>query len=241
MVKVRELIQEALSEIGVMDPTMSLDDSQANNALRSLNRMLDSWSNDDFFVYTENRSVIPLTNGVQSYTLGTGGTINMDRPVVISRASILLTGTTPSPEIPIRILNTQEWQDVCVKTVQGGSPTSLYITGDFPLQNLIFWPVPNITCSFVMYYWGMLNQFASVNDDVVLPKGYEDAIVYNLAVRLCPTYGRQPSQLTVANASTARHRLRETNFEPIYIGSDPALGSGNFTTKGIRSFGYVID
>ena len=239
MTKVRDLINDALSEIGVLDPTMAADANMANHALRILNRMLESWSNEDFYVYTENRQELPLTTGLQNYTLGDGADFNFPRPVVVTRASILMTGTTPAPEIPIPILTTQEWQDVCVKVVQGGMPTSVYLTGDYPLQKVIFWPIPTIPCSFVLYYWGMLSAFASINDNVLFPKGYEDAIVSNLAVRLCPTYGRAVPQLTLANASASRHRLRETNFEPSYIGTNPLGVSGS--TKGIRSFGYVID
>ena len=240
MAKVREMIQDALSEIGVTDPTMSVDATTANHALRILNRMLESWSNEDFYVYTENRQELPLTSGRQDYTLGDGAFFNFPRPVVITRASILITGTSPSPEIPIPILTTQEWQDVTVKQITGGFPTSVYITGDFPLQNLVFWPTPNVPCSFVLYYWGMLNAFTSLNDDVLLPKGYEDAIVSNLAVRLCPTYGRAVPQLTLANASASRHRLRETNAEPHYIGIG-SYQSGVSSLKAIKSFGYVVD
>jgi hypothetical protein len=241
MVKVREYLQDALTEIGVMDPTMSLDANMANHALRVLNRMLESWSNENLLIYTEERQELALTMGKQDYTLGSNAYFNFERPVVITRASIMLTGNTPNVEVPIPILNTQEWQQYAVKTVSGGFPTAVYITGDYPLQKLIFWPVPNVTCSLVLYYWGQLYGFTSINDDVELPKGYAEAIVSNLAMRLCPTYGREVPQMTAMVARTSKERLYETNGEPIWIGADPALTLGSSNTKAIRTFGYIVD
>lgn len=241
MTTVRELIFDALIEIGVCDPTMALDANMGEHALRVLNRMLESWSNDDLMVYTENRDVYALTAGLQEYTLGGSSNFNAARPINITRASILLTATTPNVEVPIQILLTQQWQNVSVKVVNGGFPTSVYVTGDFPLQKLIFWPVPQISCSAVIYSWGQLLAFSDITDTVSFPKGYSEAIVSNLAIRLCPTYGKQPSAATAGVARSSVDRIKCINNEPIYVGCDSPSRRSSGYSKAIQSFGYIVD
>lgn len=242
MTTVRTILSDALSEIGVLDPTMTMDADMASHALRMLNRMLEAWSAEDLLVYTMDRLTFPLTIGTQDYTIGTGGTINTPRPVQIERASILLTSQNPTQpvEIPIPILNTQQWQNYSVKNISSQFPTAVWLTGDFPLQKAYFWPIPQSQVSVIFYQWGLLDTFTSVNDAVEFPRGYEEAIVSNLAVRLCPTYGKQIPQATAILAQSSKNRLRTLNEEPIYIGSDPAL-LGISNTMAIRSFGLVVD
>lgn len=238
MTKVRELITDALIELGVIDPTQSLDANMAEHALRVLNRMLDAWSSENLMVFTENRNEYALALGKQTYTLGVGGDFNVARPVQITRLSVLLnTGTL---ELPIPILLTQEWQRVSIKQLPSSFPTAAWITGDFPLQSIWVWPIPAVACSLVLYTWGQLLAFTSLDDTVQFPKGYADAIVSNLAVRLAATYGKQVSQSTGMLAQVSKSRIRTLNSEAIYIGSDPAL-TGNSSTIATRTFGLVVD
>lgn len=240
MTTVRELIQDAAIEAGIQDPNESMSAEMSAHALRVLNRMLDAWSTEDLMVYTEERNVYALTIGQQDYTIGVGGNFNVARPVQVTRCSAILSGQTPVVEIPIPILLTQDWQGVAVKTTTGSFPTSVYITGDYPLQKLSMWPIPSIACSIAIYSWGQLLAFSAITDTVQFPKGYADAIVYNLAVRLGNSYGRPLRPDIAGLAQQAKSRLRTINAEPIKIGSDSAL-TGNTSNIGVRSFGYVVD
>ena len=249
MAIVKEILTDALIEVGILDPTLPIQADMANHALRTLNRMLDSFSVEDLMVYTENRDVYPLQIGVQRYEMGPASDPQLDPPITLSttrpsnitRLSVLLTQSGPlPPEITIPILNTQEWQAVVVKNTVGGFPTSCYITGDFPTQNLYMWPIPQVQCSLVVYTWGILSRFDSISDVVNFPKGYEEALMYNLAVRIASAYGRQASPTTVEMARQGKARLRELNTENIYIGADSGL-LGNNTGIAVASFGMVVD
>lgn len=236
MADARSIIQDALIQIGALAATDSMPAEDAAFGLRELNRMVASWNAEDLMVYTVDRQTFSFVAGQQFYTIGTGGDLNTARPVVIDMASVLVNGV----EIPIEILNDEQWRDVTLKTVSSTFPTSMWANGNYPLNTLAFWPIPTAVNTLVLYTWGQLSTFANVNQTVSLPQGYEDALVSNLAVRLSPGYGTQPSPVLLQVAQTAKARLKRINWEPTYRSADSAL-LGTYSTVGDKSRGYVID
>ena len=72
---VRDVIAGAFRLLAGDDQTFTAKDY--NDALYSLNSMLQTWTTDSLDVWTINRTVFPLVIGTQTYTLGAGGTLNM--------------------------------------------------------------------------------------------------------------------------------------------------------------------
>lgn len=241
MTTVRYLITDALIELGVQDPSESMDAAKATAALRALNRMVSAWNTEELMVYTVDRSVFNLVAGKQSYTIGVGGdfvTTNPVRPAQIDMASILV--TTGSNEIPIEILNDEQWREIVVKNTSGSYPLQMWSNGNYPLNTLYFWPIPSAVYQVVLYLWGQTSEFSSINQTVALPQGYEDALVSNLAVRLAPSYGMQASPSTVELARVSKARIKNLNWEPTYRKVDSAL-AGVSSNVGQMSRGYVVD
>lgn len=234
MTKVREIINDALIEIAVQDPSESMDANKADFGLRTLNRMVQKWNIDELMVFTVNRTEWPLIAGKQVYTIGTGGDFNTPRPTRISMASVLLAS---GQEIEIGILNDEEWRDIVLKTTQSTFPTKMWPTGNMPLNSLYLWPVPtDSTTKLVLYTWGKTEGFASVNDDVVFPNGYEEALVTNLALALSGPYGAAIPPMLTVRASDARAKIKGLNVDPLYM--DCGFGRGSLA---IQSFGRVVD
>src|SRR6185437_3628207 len=65
-----DLITGALRNINVYAAGEVLDPNDASDALQVLNDLLDSLSNDKFFVYTANESIVQWTPGQFQYTIG---------------------------------------------------------------------------------------------------------------------------------------------------------------------------
>lgn len=65
-----DLITGALRNINVYAAGQPLDNTDAGDALQVLNDLLDSLSNDKFFVYTANESIVAWTPGQFQYTIG---------------------------------------------------------------------------------------------------------------------------------------------------------------------------
>ena len=234
---VRDVIAGAFRLMAGDDQTFTAQDY--TNALQALNGMLQTWTIESLSVWTINRTVLPLTIGTQAYTLGTGGTLNMARPTWIENMSILQTTVTPNIEIPIQILQDQDWMNIPIKAVSSTFPTACYPQGDYPFNTLNFWPIPTQACSVVLYTPGPFGGFATINDAFSMPNGYERAIRFNLAVELCPEYGIEASPSVLGIAHQAKNELKIRNYQPNYLTVDAALLSGNSADIAYRSWGFV--
>lgn len=240
---VRDLLTDALLEIGMVDPSEPIDAGAANSALRELNRMLSSWANDDLMIPSMDRRTFVMSANQQDYTIGVGGTFNTPyavRPGQINLVSVILNGV----ELPVEILNDEQWRDIALKgpyqTVPSTIPLYMWADGNYPLSGLHFYPVPTTAVPLIMSVWGQIVAFATINDTVTLPVGYEDAIVKNLALRLGPRYGVQTNQVTMLLAQTAKMHIKSQNWEVAFRSVDSAL-AGVGSSIGRKSRGYVID
>lgn len=240
---VRDLLIDALMELGVLDPSEAIDAGAANSALRELNRMVSSWANDDLMIYTVDRRTFAMVANQQDYTIGVGGTFNTPyavRPGQINLVSVILNGV----ELPVEILNDEQWRDIALKgpyqTVPSTIPNYMWADGNYPLNGLHFFPVPTTAVPIIMSVWGQITAFVSVNDTVTLPQGYEDAIVKNLAIRLGPRYGIQVNPATVSLAQASKMHIKSQNWEQTFRSVDSAL-AGVGSNIGRRSRGYVVD
>lgn len=239
MTTVRSILEDALVEATVLDPDMAMPANDAARCLRALNRMLSSWQTEDLMIYSTDRLSFNLVAGQQSYTIGVGGnfvTPYAVRPGQIDMASVIMNGV----ELPIEVMNDEQWRDVTLKSVTSTFPLQMWANGDYPLNTLYFWPIPAQINALVLYLWHQTVEFASVNATVSLPQGYEDALVLNLAVRLAPGYGMQASPTTIEMAKQAKANIKKMNWEPVYRSVDSVL-AGSHNSIGQRSRGYVVD
>lgn len=239
MTKVRDILTDALLELGVIDPTESIGADAAKAAMRSLNRMIESWANEELMIVTKDRLTFALVGGQQSYTIGVGGDFNTTYPVRPGQID-LISVVVNNVEIPIEPLNDEQWRDVTVKNTPSTFPLQVWASGNYPLNVLNFWPVPTSPNPLILTVWGQITAFTSINDDVVLPPGYEEALIYNLAGRLAPSYGVTVSPVTVSLAQSSKAAIKKMNWEPTYRTSDGYFSAG-MNTIGQRSRGYCID
>lgn len=100
-------------------------------------------------------------------------------------------GDDPTQQIqnvrrPIKIWIRQDWQRHRFQGVYT-YPEGLYYDANYDANGFgtIYWyPIPNQAYWVELFTWQPLQKFGSPADLVILPDGYEDAIVNNLAVRL---------------------------------------------------------
>lgn len=240
MSTVRDIIKDALYECGAQAVGDALRSEDAAFAMRTLNRLLSSWNADYGMIYSMNRIEFSLIGGQQKYTIGTGGDFNMDRPARIDMASILIGGTTP--EVGCKILSDEEWRNIAVKSTTSTIPTMVWFSGNVPYQEAYLWPIPaDSTCKIVLYCWGKTSAYTDLNDTVAFPDGYEEAIVTNLAMHLCSSWGINPSPVLVERASKSKSVLLSLNSEPPRMYCDGAILGSGITTNAIKTFGIVVD
>lgn len=236
-----QLISGAARLIGVLAEGESLSAQGANDALNSLNDLLDSWSNESLIAFPLLREVFALaTIGLQeTYTWGSpGDNFTSIRPQNVRKAIIQLTGSTPSIELPMQIMNADEYAAITLKPLPSNFPLYCYIDDAYPRRNVNVWPVPtDSTNSLVFYSTKPLLDISTLSQMLSLPPGYQRALRYALAIELASEYGKTPSEVVVAIAEQSKAAIKRNNTKPIYLRMDSAL-SGKAAVYNWKTDGY---
>lgn len=202
-----DLINSALHLIGAKDPLESATAQEAADGLVSLNDMLDSWTTDRLFVYQIATTVVSWPSNTASRTIGSGGDINITRPVKIDDSYIVDGGLT----WPVVSVPKQAYDAIPIKGTVANYPDRLYYDTGYPLGTVYLYTVPASTLSLKLNYWLALTQFGAVTDVVNLPPGYRRALRYNLAIEIASEYGQQVPASVAGVAAAAVGKLKRLN------------------------------
>lgn len=129
---------------------------------------------------------VPTANTF-TYTFG-GATADASGTITM----LLESNVANVTEIPCPLLTDDAWQAIQIKTLTSGLFTDVYYNPTFAggLGTINLWPIPNTSQHALVLYRPMqLTSFPNLTQQVWLPEGAEDAIVYNLAFRLCAPNG----------------------------------------------------
>lgn len=186
----RQLIYSALRYIGVLRPGQGASDEAYADGLDMLNSMLDQWAIERLMIYSITSSDQDITANQDGYTIGTGGDWDIDRPVRVDRASVVLNVGDYPQEIPLEMLTYQQWQLVRVKTIPSTQPQMMYVDNGFPLMTAYLYPVPNggQDVTIRLYLWNLLQSFENLDQDYQFPPGYDLALRFNLGEMLWPSF-----------------------------------------------------
>lgn len=210
MTTVRDLIEDSLKLNQELGAGQSATAEDAADLLKAMIRMLDTWSIQGGGIYTETIESFNLTGGDGTYTMGAGGDFNTTRPVKLRAATYQLSSDTYTQ--PLEVLSMEEYAYQVDKSTQGYCKR-VYFDAGYPLTTLRFHPIPSSSGAVTLYSEKPLTNYTSINDSVILPPGYEDAIVYNLAVKTAPMFGKQAPATVVALAAEYKMAIEAKNME----------------------------
>lgn len=222
------IIRSAFTHLGVFNPSQPVPDNDGRVALDALNRLINTWQAQRLALPQEALYEYPLTVGKQAYTVGPASPVDFiqNRPDVAFRASIVPQVTaTGTYERPIPVLSVQEWQAEPFKDLSGTFPLKVYYDRTVPNGTLYYWPTPTTSCRTRLYVPTAINTFSDVADNQDLPPAYEEALIYNLALRLALPYGRPVDPMLAKFAADSVYVLKRMNsmLEDLVI--DPQLGN----------------
>ncbi|GAC1664554.1 MAG: hypothetical protein PVS3B2_00340 [Candidatus Dormibacteraceae bacterium] len=225
MTTAMDLIQASLEELRVYAPGETVRAADSARALWALNGMMDSWSNDTLacFAILEQSGV--LQPGVPSYTVGTGGVFNVQRPIAV------LTGTgaaylqdTLGNNYPVEVVEQDVWNTIGNRTTTSQIPDTMFFDPQFPLAVVNVYPTPSIAYTL---FWDSrlpLPDFLTLQTALSLPPGYQDAIQHNLTVRLKPFFkGAQLDPIIAELARETRAAIKRTNIKMSPATFDPEI------------------
>ena len=223
------ILYPALRKAGItLGPQRTPSNAQYQDAIDELNRLAASLSCDRFFIYSKTVTAFPLT-GSKTYTIGISADPNVipdlagPRPEGIEAANIIR--GTPQLRYPLAIATDLQWSQIRLQDIANTIPEGLYNDRAYPLSTLSLWGQPMSGDLLELFFWQLVPRFMTPDDQVLLPPGYEDALVLNLAIRLAPHFQRVIPPEVRADAREALMRIESINA-PRPIADTSALGCG---------------
>lgn len=227
----RDIIVAAARKAGVVGKGVALSADEADQYLGELNRMLARWSTKRVLVPALTKITHTLSTGVGEYTIGPGGDINRTRPVNISEANVAY--------------NDVQWTLHCRRNadayVQIGYPgldsipaELYYFRGEGATAQIALYPRPDRAYVLTAYVLDPMTSFASLSTDSVLPAEYEDALVFNLAVRILADLDRAIPNMLEREALLSYGDLVTVNQTDTEQAIDPGIrgrSSGGFSWR----------
>jgi hypothetical protein len=223
MATARDIIKDALTEIGVYQPgeTISADD-YALGLLRFQNQ-LDAWAADMLTLNVFDRATYTIPASSNTFTIGPTGTLIRQRPVWVQAVNYVVPGSSPPVEVPMGPMDDDSYANLSIKTLASSLPTQYYFNATMPDATMFVWPTPTQNVQLYLYLPTAIGQPATLNSSVTGPPGYQEAFMYQLALRLCNPFGRKIPDALPKLATEAYARMKRPNTEPGLLAVDQAL------------------
>lgn len=217
--------RRALRLIGAIYPGQSITAAEEADVKEALQGLIDTWRTQRLVAWYLEELQETLVSGQQDYTIGTGGFFNTPRPLWIYAASCIDNNNPTQPlELPVELITPQKWQQIPQKNVQSSLFQGVYYDKDFPLGTLKIFPIVNVgTVEMKLYLPNALTGFATMSTVYTFPPGYEEAIVYNLALRLAPEWGQPIPEIVATMAKELLGNIKRTNIILEELAVDDAL------------------
>lgn len=196
MTTARQIIKKSLLKIGALVKSEDPSADEANDALDSLNQLIQSWSNDSSLIVSRAWETFTLQGGVSTYTMGVGGNFNTARPINIISGYI----RNGSVDTPLTIIGDESYNSIGFKGITG-IPQFLDYDNANPIDNIRLYPAPSAAYSIFLLSEKPLASIASLDTDIIFPPGWERALIYNLAIELAPEYNQQVDAATAKAAA----------------------------------------
>lgn len=219
---VRDMIRRSLVLIGVLADGETPSSEMLSDGFLSLKDLLGSWSNENLIINAKTKEEFNLVGGQQTYTMGQSGNFNTLRAQKIENA-IIQTLSNPKQELPVEIITQDRWAAIPTKETESTFPTMIFQENSYPLDRLNLWPIPSAAIKLILWSWKPLSELSNVNTVIELPPGYDRAIRYNLALELCPEYGKEASPTVATIAVEAKENIKRMNIKPIEMVVDNAI------------------
>src|SRR5688572_19749750 len=126
MADVLEVLTDALVDIGVLAAGETATADHTIPGLRAANRLVDAFALHELLIYTTTRTLKALTANDGSYTIGSGGNIDIPRPIYIDEIRLVDTSVTPNVERPLYKLFKAGWASIQQKALTAPDPTHWY-------------------------------------------------------------------------------------------------------------------
>lgn len=206
----RDIVKDALRDLGVFGEGESLSDDDAARGLRAANDMLDAWAVEKLMLHAFTVVEHTLEASKASYTIGpSGADITATRPQAILGAHIR---DANNIDTPIKVWAFRDYEMIVDKTVESTLPYRLAYNPDVTSGTVYLWPTPDTANTLRMDVSTLLSEFTSLDTTFTFPPGYRRCLRKNLALELAPMFGVAPSKELTKQAVESKGRLKIANI-----------------------------
>jgi hypothetical protein len=203
-----DMLKRSMRLIGVIGIGETPEAEEAEDGLAALNGLVNSISNNRLLINALALDSFALTSGDAIYTVGPAGDIATTRPMRVDDSSYIEKGGLT---YNLKQIDGDEYNGIGDKGAQGDTPEYFWYRGDYPAGTLTFYPVPGTGCTLKLWSWKALATFPTLTTQASLPPGYEDMLVFNLAVVLAPEYQTEVPREVSRQAMLTKKRVKRTN------------------------------
>ncbi len=225
MATVLSIVTQALQEIGAYGQGETLSAYNAQVCLLRFQNQLDAWQADALTLAVNAQLTFTIPSGVLNFTIGPTGDIVAQRPVYIEAMNYVVPGSAPEVETVMAPMNDDQFNALSIKELSSSLPTQYYYNTSFTLPNgvMFVWPTPTQDVKVYVYAKQGPAVPAALSSSVTGPAGYQDAFMYQLALRLCTPFAMPVPPLLPGLAAEAYAKIKRANMQPGLLGVDAAL------------------
>ncbi len=242
------IAEVAFGMLNVFLPGEAMQNADANRARVICNGMLSGWGQrGSLFIPVIARERFDMTADKggpdDRYTIGPGGDFDTERPSnqnSITAANLIQTTTSPEVRIPLGIYSDQAYDANQIPDQGNLYPTGLYYspTYDNDLGSIFLWPVPNVAYNDIeLFLQKAIPSFADLTTTYYVPDGAEDAITYQLALRMQGTWGKKldPEDVRLAAELLGVFKRSNAKMSDLMNDASAIFGAGRHTVYNIQT------
>ncbi len=142
-------------------------------------------------------------------------------------------------DYPLSILSLEEYESIGIKQLNGPWAKAIYYQPSELLGTIYVYPNPS-QGELHLFTQTIFRQFATLNDTIQLPQGYNMALRWCLAERLLPMFGKvNQVQIAMINAYSgqAKATVKRTNMRPPQIARYP----DSLMVGRAKDAGFIMD
>lgn len=214
------MIKRQMFDLGLLQSGEVPSPDDETFAFEALNDWIDSLKTDGLSTYSIPRTLWTISSAT-SYTIGSGATINVNRPVnpqAISGIGIVDNAVSPAQEILVRLFTDDQWQGIVQKSYSADSyPMGFYYDPTFSSSSqygtIYPWPVITKTSlQGVIYTAGQIGEFTAPSDIIYLPPGYRLFFRKNGALAIADAFDVDPKPSLVRAAQRSEAAVKRSNY-----------------------------
>jgi hypothetical protein len=211
----RSIISGALAHgLNRLSPGEAIDADLGASCLEALNFIADEWNGGKSFLF---REVLTTSSAISSAT----GTLGTTWAGLVSGDDILgaTVAYSATLDVPMRQITMGEYANIAIKAL---STYPAYFAHD-GAATVYLYPVPTGQ-TITLRTKQVVSDFADLDTDYVMPKGYKSALSAVLAEKMAPALlGAIPASVA-RDAAAARRRIVGQNIVPAVINGGDMAG-----------------